>query len=162
MAAQVNSVAFCLNKFIIFTSYMGVLSLKFNPLTNRFEKCSKWTGNTKFVIIVLLNSLYFVCMTYSVNSRWSNMFILDISALTYSYVMIGLAFSVTIIDKKYERITIATLNSLLRFQNFTCKTPLKQITVLVMLFGVSLCRVASIAGTLFQIVSTDRLNPMWS
>jgi hypothetical protein len=160
MASQVNSVTFCLNKLIIFMSYVGVLSLKFNQLTNRFEKCSKWTGNTKFMIIFLLNIVYFVCVASSVNSRWSNMFILDICVLTYSYVMIILAFSVTLVDKKYEKITIDTLNNLLRFQNFTCKTSLKEIAVLIICFGETLCRLVSIAGhILYQIISTDRSNP---
>jgi hypothetical protein len=159
MAAQANNVTFCLNKLIIFTSYVGALSLKFNPLTNRFEKCTKWTRNTKFLIIFLLNILYFVYVTYSLNFGWSNMFILDISVLTYTYVTIVLAFSVTIVDKKYERITIATLNSLLRFQNFTCKRSLVEIAVLIMLFSEILCYLASIAGyTVYQIVSTDRSN----
>jgi hypothetical protein len=159
MAAQANNVTFCLNKLIIFTSYVGALSLKFNPLTNRFEKYTKWTRNTKFMIIFLLNILYFVYVTYSLNFGWSNMFILDISVLTYTYVTIVLAFSVTIVDKKYERITIGTLNNLLRFQNFTCKRSLIEIAVLIMLFGEIFCYLASIAGyTLYQIVSTDRSN----
>jgi hypothetical protein len=159
MAAQANNVTFCLNKLIIFTSYVGALSLKFNPLTNRFEKCTKWTRNTKFMIIFLLNILYFAYVTYSLNFGWSNMFILDISVLTYTYVTIVLAFSVTIVDKKYERITIGTLNNLLRFQNFTCKRSLIEIAVLIMLFGEIFCHLASIAGyTLYQIVSTDRSN----
>jgi hypothetical protein len=160
MAAQVSSVTFCLNKLIIFTSYLGVLSLKFNPLTNRFEKCSKWTGNTKFAIIFPLNILYFVCVTYSANSRWSNMFILDICALTYSYVMIVLAFSVIIVDKNYEKITIDTLNNLFRFQNFKCKRSLIEIAVFIIWFVETLCRLASIAGhTVYQIIFTDRSNP---
>jgi hypothetical protein len=138
---------------------VGALSLKFNPLTNRFEKCTKWTRNTKFMIIFLLNILYFVYVTYSLNFGWSNMFILDISVIMYTYVTIVLAFSVTIVDKKYEKITIATLNYLLRFQNFTCKRSLIEIAVLIMLFGEIFCYLASIAGyTLYQIVSTDRSN----
>jgi hypothetical protein len=111
------------------------------------------------MIIFLLNILYFVYVTYSLNFGWSNMFILDISVLTYTYVTIVLAFSVTIVDKKYERITIGTLNNLLRFQNFTCKRSLIEIAVLIMLFGEIFCYLASIAGyTLYQIVSTDRSN----
>jgi hypothetical protein len=158
MATQVNNVTFYLNKLIIFTSCVGVLSLKFNPLTNQFEKCSKWIGNTKFVTIFFLNVLYAVSMTYPSNFGWTNKFILDISGLTYSYVMIGLTFSVTIFDKKYETITIATLNNLLKFQHLTCKRSLKEIPVLIKLFGESFARLASIAGTLHQIVSNDRPN----
>jgi hypothetical protein len=43
MVLQAASATFCLNKLTTLSFYMGATSLKFNLVTNKFEKSSEWS-----------------------------------------------------------------------------------------------------------------------
>jgi hypothetical protein len=133
MAIQVTGATFLLNKWILVSNYVGFFPLKFNPLTNQFEKLSKPVNIIKFVCSLILNIVYLVCADYFFHSRPCKIFILKIAGVLCIYSLILLTLSVTVFNKKYASVTIATLNKLYTIHmkmDFKCKKSMKAIVLL--------------------------------
>jgi hypothetical protein len=116
MVLQSGKVTFFLNKVIIFLNYMGVSSLKFNAVTNQFEKSSKWITTIKLGWSFFVNILYFAFMNHAFNSEISKMFIFNIGGFIYLCMSVALLWIVTILNKKHENLTLSMLNNLNTFQ----------------------------------------------
>jgi hypothetical protein len=133
MAIQVTGATFLLNKLILVSNYVGFFPLKFNPLTNQFEKLSRPVDMIKFVCSLILNIVHPVCADYFFHFRPSRIFILKVTGVLYIYSMMLLTLSVTIFSKKYESVTIATLNKLYKIhiqKDFKCKKSMKAVAIL--------------------------------
>jgi hypothetical protein len=133
MAIQVTSATFLLNKLIVVSNYVGFFPLKFNPLTNQFEKLSRPVDIIKFVCSLILNIVHPVCANYFFHFRPCKIFILKVAGVLYIYSMMLLTLSVAIFSKKYESVTIATLNKLYKIhiqKDFKCKKSMKAMAIL--------------------------------
>jgi hypothetical protein len=138
MALETHRVTFFLNKIIVLLGYTGVSSLKFNSLSNQFEKCPDWIATTKFVCSCFLAILYFVNMNHIFNFAISKMFVFNISGKIFLYMTFTLLCSIIILNKKHENVVINILNELEKFQsameNFEYKRPLKETVIISEMF----------------------------
>jgi hypothetical protein len=158
MVLQTDSVTFFLTKVIIVLNYMGVSTLKFNSSTNQFERCSKRITTLKFLWSFFLNILYFVYMNHAFSFKISDVFIVNIGGFVYFYMTVILLCSFTILNKKYDNLTISVLNDLNAFQfampRFKYKRPLKETLVLITMFGEGISRfIVVIIGMFSQFTS---------
>jgi hypothetical protein len=116
MVLQGSSATFCLNKLTTLSFYLDASSLKFNLLTNKFEKSSEWISALRFLSCIAVNILYLIYANYFYYFQLSAVFILKITAAFYMYMLGFLTFSITIINKKFESATVEVLNNLHRFE----------------------------------------------
>jgi hypothetical protein len=116
MVLQGSSATFCLNKLTTLSFYVGASSLKFNLLTNKFEKSSEWISALRFLSCIAVNILYLIYANYFYYFQLKAVFILKITAAFYMYMLGFLTFSITIINKKFESATVEVLNNLHRFE----------------------------------------------
>jgi hypothetical protein len=138
MALQTHRVTFFLHKIIILLGYTGVSPLKFNSLSNQFEKCPNWIATTKFVCSCFLTILYFAHLNHVFNSATSIMFVFNISGWIYIYMTLALLSSIIILNKKHQNVIMNTLNELEKFQSamahFPYKRPLKETVIISAMF----------------------------
>jgi hypothetical protein len=139
MVLQSGNVTFFLNKVIIFLNYIGVSSLKFNAVTNQFEKSSKWITTFKLVWSFFVNILYFALINHAFNFEISKVFVFNIGGLIYLYMSVALLGIVTILNKKHENLTLSMLNDLHTFQlameDFKFRLPVKDAVTLSTMFA---------------------------
>jgi hypothetical protein len=160
MVLQTDSVNFCLNKLVILLHYMGISSLKFNALTNQFEKCPRWITTIQIVWSFLVNILYFAYMNHVFNFKISNMFVFNISGRIYIDMSVILLCTVTVLNLRHENLTLNILNDLnklqLAMENFKYKRPLKEIVVLSVMFGEAIYRFISVSVHMFYYTGSIR------
>jgi hypothetical protein len=153
MVLQTDSINFCLNKLVILLNYMGVSSLKFNALTNQFEKCPRWITTIQTVWSFFLNILNFAYMNHVFSFKISNMFVFNIGGRIYIDMSVILLSTVTFLNQRYENLTLNILNDLnklqLAMEHFKYKRPLKEIVVLSLMFGEALYRFISVSVHIF-------------
>jgi hypothetical protein len=116
MVLQAASATFCLNKLTTLSFYVGTSSLKFNLLTNKFEKSSEWISALRFLSSITVNIVYLIYANYFYYFQPSAVFILKITGAFYLYMLGFITFSITIINKKFESATVEVLNNLHRFE----------------------------------------------
>jgi predicted nucleic acid-binding Zn ribbon protein len=160
MALDTHRVTFFLNKIIILLGYTGVSSLKFNSLSNQFEKCPDWIATTKFVCSCFLAILYFANLSQLLNFAISKMFVLNISSRIYIYMTFALLCSIIILNKKHENVIMDILNELEKFQsameNFRYKRSLKETAIISAMFVETIYRLMSGFVRIFYQFSSIR------
>jgi hypothetical protein len=158
MARQVPSVTSSLTKLTILSSFIGLSSLKYNTKTNQFESRPKWR-NFKFCCSFAFDVLYLFYVNYFFRfQNISNLFIVNIGGLAYMHMLMALLFCSTISNRKYENVTVVTLNKLYKFQfdlkNLKPKKTFGEIFIL----GVLLIEVAlRVSSTWVHILSRHNL-----
>jgi hypothetical protein len=158
MVLQAASATFCLNKLTTLSFYVGTSSLKFNLLTNKFEKSSELISALRFLSSIAVNILYLIYANYFYYFQPSAVFILKITGAFYLYMLGFITFSITIINKKFESATVEVLNNLHRFElevkGWQHKTSQEEIVVL----SVFLCEVVlRFVTTFIFIFYTDSI-----
>jgi hypothetical protein len=163
MVLQSGNVTFSLNKVIMFLNYMGVSSLKFNAVTNQFEKISKWIITIKLVWSFFVNILYFALINHAFNFATSKVFVFNIGGLIYHYMSVALLCIVTILNKKHVNLTVSMLNDLNTFQlameDFEYRLPVKDAVTLSTMFVEVFYRLLAIfVHSFYQFTSTRNAN----
>jgi hypothetical protein len=141
MVLQASSVTFCLNKLTTLSFYVGASSVKFNLLTNKFEKSSEWISALRFLSSIAVNIVYLIYANYFYNFQPSAVFILKITGALYLYMLGFLTFSITIINKKIESATVEVLNNLHRFELEVKGLQHKKSQEEIVVLSVSLCEI---------------------